>query len=103
MVRGLDPILFAGLFLLSTFIAAAVVGLAGFAFGLVASGIWLYILSPVLTATMILAFGFPGAELRGVGTAGRARLAAHLAARRSASRSASRSWRPPIPRICVSA
>ena len=106
MVRGLDPTLFAGLFLLSTFIAAAVVGLAGFAFGLVASGIWLYILSPVLTATMILAFGFPGAELRGVGAARRARLAAHLAvvlARRSASRSASRSWRPPIPRICVSA
>src|SRR3954469_17981317 len=58
MVRGLDPILFAGLFLLSTFVAAAVVGLAGFAFGLVASGIWLYILSPVQTATMILAFGF---------------------------------------------
>ena len=80
MVRGLDPILFAGLFLLSTFIAAAVVGLAGFAFGLVASGIWLYILSPVLTATMILAFGFPGAELRGVGAAKRARLAPHLAA-----------------------
>ena len=46
------------LFLLSTFVAAAVVGLAGFAFGLVASGIWLYILSPVQTATMILAFGF---------------------------------------------
>jgi hypothetical protein len=103
MVRGLDPILFAGLFLLSTFIAAAVVGLAAFAFGLVASGIWLYILSPVLTATIILAFGFPGAELRGVGAARRARLAAHLAARRSTSRSASRSWRPPIPRICVSA
>jgi len=58
MIRGLDPTLFAGLFLLSTFIAAAVVGLAGFAFGLVASGIWLYILSPVQTATMILAFGF---------------------------------------------
>ena len=72
MVRGLDPILFAGLFLLSTFIAAAVVGLAAFAFGLVASGIWLYILSPVLTATMILAFGFPGAELRGARSIGRA-------------------------------
>ena len=58
MVRGLDPTLFAALFLLSTFVAATVVGLAGFAFGLVASGIWLYILSPVQTATMILAFGF---------------------------------------------
>src|SRR6476646_6744820 len=58
MIRGLDPTLFACLFLLSTFVAAAVVGLAGFAFGLVASGIWLYILSPVQTATMILVFGF---------------------------------------------
>ena len=58
MIRGLDPTLFAAIFLLSTFVAATVVGLAGFAFGLVASGIWLYILSPVQTATMILAFGF---------------------------------------------
>jgi uncharacterized protein len=58
MIRGLDSTLFACLFLISTFVAAAVVGLAGFAFGLVASGIWLYILSPVQTATMILAFGF---------------------------------------------
>ena len=58
MIRGLDPTLFACLFLISTFVAAAVVGLAGFAFGLVASGIWLYILSPVQTATMILTFGF---------------------------------------------
>jgi len=58
MIQGLDPTLVAGLFLISTFVAAAVVGLAGFAFGLVASGIWLYILSPVQTATMILAFGF---------------------------------------------
>src|SRR6188472_3163732 len=58
MIRGLDPTQFACLFLISTFVAAAVVGLAGFAFGLVASGIWLYILSPVQTTTMILAFGF---------------------------------------------
>ena len=34
MIRGLDPTLFAAIFLLSTFIAATVVGLAGFAFGL---------------------------------------------------------------------
>ena len=58
MIRGLDPTLFACLFLISTFVAGAVVGLAGFAFGLVASGIWLYILSPLQTATMILVFGF---------------------------------------------
>src|SRR4029078_6891663 len=58
MIQGLDPTLFAAIFLISTFVAAAVVGLAGFAFGLVASAIWLYILSPVQTAVMILAFGF---------------------------------------------
>ena len=58
MIRGLDPTIFAVLFLAATFVAAAVVGLAGFAFGLVASGIWLYILSPVQTATMIICFGF---------------------------------------------
>jgi uncharacterized membrane protein YfcA len=58
MIRGLDPTLFTLAFLLSTFVAGTVVGLAGFAFGLVASGIWLYILTPVQTATMILVFGF---------------------------------------------
>jgi uncharacterized protein len=58
MIGGLDPTIFAVLFLAATFVAAVVVGLAGFAFGLVASGIWLYILSPVQTATMILCFGF---------------------------------------------
>jgi len=79
MIRGLDPTLFTCLFLLSTFVAAAVVGLAGFAFGLVASGIWLYILSPLQTATMILAFGFL-VQSYGVGAAKRARLAPHLAA-----------------------
>ncbi|CAN0499650.1 unnamed protein product, partial [Phaeothamnion confervicola] len=58
MIRNLDPTVFAAIFLASTFVAATVVGLAGFAFGLVASGIWLYILTPVQTATMILCFGF---------------------------------------------
>jgi hypothetical protein len=32
-------------------------GLSGFAFGLVASAIWLYILTPLQTATLIIAFG----------------------------------------------
>ena len=58
MIRGIDPTLFAAIFLLSTFVAATIVGLAGFAFGLVASAVWLYILTPVQTAIMILAFGF---------------------------------------------
>src|SRR5438132_3663475 len=45
------------LFLLATFAGALVAGLSGFAFGLVAASIWLYILSPLQTATLIIAFG----------------------------------------------
>ena len=42
---------------LATFAGALVAGLSGFAFGLVAASIWLYILSPLQTATLIIAFG----------------------------------------------
>ena len=45
------------LFLFATFVAALVAGLAGFAFGLVAAAIWLHILTPLQTATLIIAFG----------------------------------------------
>src|SRR5712664_308855 len=45
------------LFLLATFVGALVAGLSGFAFGLVVSAIWLYILTPLQTATLIIAFG----------------------------------------------
>jgi uncharacterized membrane protein YfcA len=45
------------LFLMATFAGALVAGLSGFAFGLVASSIWLYILTPLQTATLIIAFG----------------------------------------------
>ncbi len=45
------------LFLLATFAGALVAGLTGFAFGLVVSAIWLYILTPLQTATLIIAFG----------------------------------------------
>ena len=45
------------LFLLATFAGALVAGLSGFAFGLVVSAIWLYILNPLQTATLIIAFG----------------------------------------------
>ena len=45
------------LFLLATFAGALVAGLSGFAFGLVATSIWLYILTPLQTATLIIAFG----------------------------------------------
>src|ERR1700675_3172930 len=45
------------IFLVATFAGALVAGLSGFAFGLVAASIWLYILSPLQTATLIIAYG----------------------------------------------
>ena len=45
------------IFLVATFAGALVAGLSGFAFGLVAASIWLYILTPLQTATLIIAFG----------------------------------------------
>lgn len=45
------------LFVSSTFLAALVAGLAGFAFGLVAAAVWLHVLTPVQTASLIVAFG----------------------------------------------
>src|SRR5215468_3121488 len=45
------------IYLTATFAAALVAGLAGFAFGLVAAGVWLHILTPVQTATLIISFG----------------------------------------------
>jgi uncharacterized membrane protein YfcA len=45
------------IFLLATFAGAIVTGLSGFAFGLVVSSIWLYVLTPLQTATLIIAFG----------------------------------------------
>ncbi len=46
-----------GLFLAATFTAALVAGLAGFAFGIVAAAIWLHILTPLQTTTLIIAYG----------------------------------------------
>ena len=46
-----------GLFLGATFAAALVAGLAGFAFGLIAAAIWLHILTPLQTATLIVGYG----------------------------------------------
>jgi uncharacterized membrane protein YfcA len=45
------------IFLLATFAGALIAGLSGFAFGLVVASIWLYILNPLQTATLIIAFG----------------------------------------------
>jgi hypothetical protein len=45
------------LFVAATFAASFVAGLAGFAFGVVAAGVWLHFLSPAQTAALIVAFG----------------------------------------------
>ena len=44
-------------FLIATFAGAVVAGLSGFAFGLVVSSIWLFVLTPAQTASLIIAFG----------------------------------------------
>src|SRR6516164_6458646 len=56
--RSMDAtIINVAMYLTATFAAALVTGVAGFAFGLVAAGVWLHILSPMQTATLIGAFG----------------------------------------------
>jgi len=45
------------IFVAATFLAAFVTGLSGFAFGLIAAGIWLHVITPVQTAALIVAFG----------------------------------------------
>jgi uncharacterized membrane protein YfcA len=45
-----------GVFLLGTFAAAFVTGVAGFAFGMVAASIWLYALPPIQTTMLIVAY-----------------------------------------------
>src|SRR5246127_2519241 len=56
--RSMDAtILNVAIYLTATFAAALVTGVAGFAFGLVAAGVWLHILTPMQTATLIIAFG----------------------------------------------
>jgi len=45
------------IYLAATFAAALVTGIAGFAFGLIAAAVWLHILTPLQTATLIIAFG----------------------------------------------
>jgi hypothetical protein len=45
------------IFLLTTFFGGVVTGLAGFAMGLVVSGVWLHILTPEQTACLIAGYG----------------------------------------------
>lgn len=49
----LDLVLFVG----ATFAASLVAGMAGFAFGLIAAPVWLHVLTPLQTTTLIVAFG----------------------------------------------
>jgi uncharacterized membrane protein YfcA len=44
-------------FLAATFAASLAAGLVGFAFGIIAAGPWLHVLTPAQTATLIVAFG----------------------------------------------
>lgn len=46
-----------GLFLAATFLGGLTSGLTGFAAGLVVSGVWLHIISPMQTAVLIAAYG----------------------------------------------
>jgi uncharacterized protein len=45
------------LFLAAAFVGGFASGLAGFAMGFVVSGIWLHILTPVQTTTLIAGYG----------------------------------------------
>ena len=45
------------LFLVSAFVGGVTTGLAGFAMGLVVSGVWLHILTPTQTAVLIVIYG----------------------------------------------
>lgn len=45
------------IFLFATFVGAFVAGLSGFAFGLVAGAIWLYVVTPLQSTTLIVGFG----------------------------------------------
>ncbi|MFZ0066609.1 MAG: hypothetical protein WAK90_10595 [Pseudolabrys sp.] len=46
-----------GLFLLATFFGGLTSGLTGFAAGLVVSGVWLHILTPLETSILIASYG----------------------------------------------
>jgi uncharacterized protein len=57
MDSGFGLSIFTVLFLGGTFLAALIAGLGGFAFGIVAAAVWLYILTPLQTAALIMGLG----------------------------------------------
>src|SRR5215475_5568539 len=54
--RGMDGVGL-GLFLIATFIGGFASGVAGFAMGFLVSGIWLHIITPLQTTTLIVGYG----------------------------------------------
>jgi uncharacterized membrane protein YfcA len=46
-----------GLFLLAAFVGGFASGLAGFAMGFIVSGIWLHIITPIQTTTLVVGYG----------------------------------------------
>jgi uncharacterized membrane protein YfcA len=52
----MDPVIL-GLYLLATLVGGIVSGLAGFALGLVVSGVWLHIIPPLETAILMCGYG----------------------------------------------
>src|ERR1700756_5962696 len=59
LVRGDDPMdgLVFTLFALAAFAGGFVSGFSGFAMGLVVSGVWLHIITPIQTAALIAGYG----------------------------------------------
>src|SRR5438552_10879457 len=53
--RPMDAVVL-GFFLLAAFLVAVTTGVAGFTMGLVVSGIWLHILPPVQTVTLMVSY-----------------------------------------------
>jgi uncharacterized membrane protein YfcA len=49
--------LFLGLFLSAAFVGGFASGLAGFAMGFIVSGIWLHLLTPIQTTTLVVGYG----------------------------------------------
>src|SRR3989440_2873816 len=54
--RAMDGVVL-GLFLLAAFIGGFASGVAGFAMGFVVSGIWLHVITPIQTTTLIVGYG----------------------------------------------
>jgi uncharacterized membrane protein YfcA len=65
-VKAMDgSVLQLALFLAATFAASLVAGVSGFAFALIAAAVWLHVLTPLQTATLIIGYGM---MVQGYGT-----------------------------------